>query len=121
VGLDMYQTLRDSKIGLNCHADSSPTYASNFRLFEVTGVGSCLLTDWKRNLPELFDPDSEVVAYHSIPECLEKIRWLRDHDAERRKIAEAGQRRCLRDHTHEKRAPVFADIIENALKRHYSL
>ena len=51
-GLEMYQTLRDSIITLNIHADSSTTHASNMRLFEATGVGTCLLTDWKENLHE---------------------------------------------------------------------
>src|SRR5439155_26719771 len=45
-GLQMYQAICNSRITLNIHADSSDKFASNMRLFEVTGVGGCLLTDW---------------------------------------------------------------------------
>src|SRR5688572_2099342 len=44
-GLAMYQVLRESRATLNIHADSSPRFASNMRLFEATGVGTCLVTD----------------------------------------------------------------------------
>ena len=71
-GLNMFQVLRNSKISLNIHTDISPISASNIRLFEATGVGTCLLTDWKENLPELFVPDKEVVTYRSFDECIEK-------------------------------------------------
>ncbi len=115
-GLDMYQTVRDSKINLNIHADSSPLYASNMRLFEATGVGACLLTDWRQNLGDLFDIDREVIAYRSPAECVEKARWLLDHPAERAKIARAGQQRALRDHTYQVRAAQLDQIIQTALK-----
>jgi hypothetical protein len=36
--------------------------ATNQRLYEVTGVGSVLVTDWKSNMPDLFDLDREVVC-----------------------------------------------------------
>ncbi len=114
-GLDMYQTVRDSKINLNIHADSSPLYASNMRLFEATGVGVCLLTDWRPNLGELFDVDHEVVVYRSPAECVEKARWLLAHPAERAKIAQAGQQRVLRDHTYQVRAAQLDQIIQTAL------
>jgi len=115
-GLDMFQVLRDSKISLNIHADSSPRYASNLRLFEATGVGSCLLTDWRSNLSELFVPDSEVVTYKNQDECVEKTRWLLDHPTEREEIAKAGQKRVLTDHTYAKRANKLDSIIRNAIK-----
>ncbi|MCX6043986.1 MAG: glycosyltransferase [Chloroflexi bacterium] len=115
-GLDMFQILHDSKINLNIHADSSPLYASNMRLFEATGVGVCLLTDWRQNLGELFDVEREVVAYRSPEECVEKARWLLDHPAERVKIAQAGQQRVLRDHTYQVRAAHLDEIIQAALK-----
>jgi spore maturation protein CgeB len=110
-GLEMFQVLRDSKISLNIHADSSPTYASNIRLFEATGVGTCLLTDWKENIPELFEPDKEVVIYKTVPECVEKIRWLLEHPKEREEIAQAGKARTLKEHTFSHRAKQLDEII----------
>jgi len=88
-GLEMLQVLSDSIMTLNCHADSSPRFASNMRLFETTGVGTCMITDWKDNLSELFIPDTEVVTYKSADECIEKVAWLLNHPAERAAIAAA--------------------------------
>lgn len=115
-GLEMYQTLADSKVTLNIHADSSPTHASNMRLFETTGVGTCLLTDWKSNLATLFEPDREVIVYSSSAECVEKARWLLANPGPRQAVAMAGQQRTLRDHTFARRAHLFDGIIRSALK-----
>jgi spore maturation protein CgeB len=114
-GLEMYAQLRRSRVTLNTHIDLSSTYASNMRLYEATGVGACLLTDWKTNLAELFEPDAEVVTYGHAEECAEKVRYLLEHEGERRRIAEAGQRRTLRDHTFDCRAAQLDDLIRGAL------
>lgn len=111
-GLEMFQVLRDSKVTLNIHADSSPYFASNMRLFETTGVGSCLVTDWKKNLHELFEPDKEVVVYKTADECVEKVKWLLDNPKEREEIARAGQLRTLKEHTFAHRAVLLDDIIK---------
>lgn len=114
-GLEMFQVLRDSQVTLNIHADSSPFFASNMRLFETTGVGTCLVTDWKKNLHKLFEPDKEVVTYRSAEECVEKVKWLLEHPEERKEIAKAGQKRCLRDHTFAQRVHKLDEIIQRAL------
>lgn len=114
-GLKMFQTLRDSRTVLNIHADSSPRFASNMRLFETTGVGSCLVTDWRENLAELFEPDREVVVYRTAEECSEKVRWLLDHPRELEAIGRAGQARTLRDHTFACRALRLDEIIRKEL------
>lgn len=114
-GLEMFQIIHDSKLTLNIHADSSPVYASNMRLFETTGVGTCLITDWKQNLNELFEIDKEIVSYKTTEECVEKVRWLLDHPKECGLIAEAGKKRCLRDHTYSKRALKLHELIKREL------
>jgi hypothetical protein len=116
-GLAMFQQLHDSRVALNTHIDISPVNASNMRLFEATGVGTCLLTDWKANLPDLFQPDAEVIAYRDAAECVEKVKYLLAHEAERRSIAEAGQRRTLCDHTFASRAAQIDGIISEALSK----
>lgn len=110
-GLEMFQVLHDSKIVLNVHADSSPRFASNMRLFETTGVGTCMLVDWKENLKTLFDTDKEVVTYKSVGECVEKMKWLMDHAEEREAIGKAGQLRTLTEHSYANRALMLNEII----------
>jgi spore maturation protein CgeB len=111
----MFQQLHDSRVALNTHIDISRRSASNMRLFEATGVGACLLTDWRENLPQLFDTDAEVVAYRDAEECVEKVNYLLAHEDERRAIAAAGQRRTLREHTFAHRAAQIDEIIREWL------
>ena len=103
VGYEMFQTLQDASLVFNVHLDGQ-TSASNMRQFEVTGAGTCLLTDFKPDLPEIFVPDQEVVAYHSPEEAVEKALWLLNHPDEMNRIALAGQARTLKDHTFDRRA-----------------
>jgi len=116
-GIDMLGVLQKSKIAFNSHASSSPTHASNLRLFEATAAKSCLLTDWKDNLPELFEPDSEVVTYGSVEEAVDKVGYLLSNEKERKAIGEAGHRRTLRDHTLEIRTQELDVIIRKLLLR----
>ena len=111
-GLDMFQQLHDSKVALNTHINISAISASNMRLYEATGVGSCMLTDWKVNLPDLFEPEVEVVTYRDADECVEKVRYMLAHDDQRQAIAAAGQRRTLKDHTKLQRAQLIDEIIQ---------
>lgn len=108
-GMEMFQLVADSLLTLNIHADSSPDFASNMRLYEVTGVGSCLVSDWKKNLHEIFEPDREVVAFKSPEECVEKVKWLLEHPDQAAAIAAAGQRRTLDNYTFAHRAGALAE------------
>ncbi|TFW61110.1 glycosyltransferase family 1 protein [Bradyrhizobium sp. MOS001] len=102
-GVEMYQALRASRLTLNSHIDMAGREAGNARLFEATGVGTFLLTDFKDNLHTLFDDGSEVAAWRSADDCLAMIdRYLRN-EGERGAIAAAGQARTLSTHTFRQR------------------
>ena len=113
-GRDMYDVLNRSRITLNHHGDVLP-YANNMRLFEATGVGALLLTDWKNNLGEMFVPGKEVLAYRTPEECAELIRYYLTHDEERQAVARAGQARTLRDHTYYQRMQELVGIVGKLL------
>lgn len=110
-GLTMFQKIQDSKLIFNNHINLSYYSASNMRLFETTGVGSCLITDWKKNISELFEPEQEVVTYNSIEECVEKVKYLLNNPEKREAIARAGQQRTLKNHTFTQRAITLNNII----------
>lgn len=114
-GLDQFRLLAKARICFNIHGEVAGNCAGNARLFEATGMGTCLVTDWKQNLHELFEPEKEVVTYNSKEECVEKIAWLLNHEAEASSIAKAGQSRTLRDHTIRKRAEKVNEIVRSKL------
>jgi spore maturation protein CgeB len=113
-GREMYRLLHRSKIVLNHHGDIRP-WANNLRLFEATGVGALLVTDWKENLSEMFEPGNEVAAYRTLEECIELVSYYLEHEEERASVAHAGQERTLRDHHYYKRMEEFVDIVRNYL------
>ena len=114
-GLDMYHVLLDSDLTFNQHTDFAAGSVGNLRLFEATGVGTCLLTDSGHNMGDLFSEDSEVVTYNNIPEAVEKAAYLLDHPDIAREIGKTGQQRTLREHTIHHRAAQMDAAIRRLL------
>jgi hypothetical protein len=114
-GIEMFRVLHDSKIALNRHIDVAADHANNMRLYEATGVGTLLLTDAKGDLPALFEPGSEVVAYASEDELVDAVHHYLAHDDERLAIARAGQERTLREHSYADRMKELAAILARRL------
>ena len=85
------------------------------RLYETTGVGSLLLTDWKENLSEMFDPVAELAVYRSAEDCVEKIGYYLGEEDERSRLARAGQQRTLREHTYRQRMAQLVALVETLL------
>ena len=115
-GLEMFSVLRQSVITLNRHIDVASDYANNMRLFEATGCGALLITDYRSNLHRLFEIGREVVAYRSPEEAADLISYYRAHPEEAAEIAAAGQQRTLRDHTYTARMTQTAEILERQLR-----
>jgi spore maturation protein CgeB len=113
-GLAMYQLLHDSQITFNCHSNVAQDYADNIRLFQATGVGSCLLTNEAKNMRDLFQ-DDEVVTYSSFEECLEKVRFLQNNEKMRKAIADKGQKRALNDHSMFRRCELIDHLLQKTL------
>lgn len=111
-GVGMFRVLARSQLTLNKHIDIAEGYANNMRLFEATGTGACLITDWKQNLHELFEPGREILAYRSAEECVDLVRYFGTHHGEREAIARAGQERCLRDHNYERRMAELVSVLK---------
>ena len=113
IGLNYYQLLKSSKISFNRHADATGSSVGNMRMFEATGVGTCLLTDTGRNINELYEPGVEVVTYNTVEEAIENAQYLQENEEERIKIAVAGQKRTLRDHTFANRCQLIDEVISS--------
>lgn len=120
-GINMYEVLRRSRLAINRHAhidihgQVSTNFANNMRLYEATGVETCLITENKDNLSDMFVPDEEVVTYSSFDECIEKIHYYLKQDKKRLAIAAAGYRRTLKEHTYLHRMGELLDMIRKRL------
>jgi spore maturation protein CgeB len=111
-GRDMYAVLRRSRITINAHAPWAGPDANNLRMYEATGMAALLLTDARRNLGDLFEIGSEVVAYQSPREAAEIAATLLGRTDEIKGIADAGQRRTLREHTWSDRMLLVSQLVE---------
>ena len=111
-GRAMYDIMARSKLTLNFHASFSGDHANNLRLYEATGMGALLLNDRKRDLVEHFTPGDEVVAYDTPEDCAAKAERLLNNDAERARIAAAGQRRTLEAHNYFIRTRQLSEVFE---------
>ena len=110
-GKQMLKEIGRHAVGFNLHGEVAGDYAANVRMFEVTGAGTLLVTDHKKNIHDLFEPDREILTFNSVTECIEKLKWAIDHPAEASDIAAAGRARTLKDHSVEKRVDLLYEII----------
>lgn len=112
-GMAFFQGLYNSLMTYHRHGDISEVGA--MRLFQATGVGSCLITDSGSNMKDLFEPDKEVVTYSSLAECVEKVNYLAEHPEEARQIALNGQKRTRQQHTAKARYEQVHHILQDYL------
>ena len=97
---------------LNSYIDLAGREAGNIRLFEATGVGAFLLTDFKDNLHTLFAPDREVAVWRSIDDCVRAVDHHLGDDKGRAEVAHAGQARTMAHHTYRHRATEILGFVD---------
>jgi len=120
-GLDMYKLLAQSRITLNFHIDFVGKYAGNMRMYEATGMGSCLLTDSLRHriqtnsyVPDtkLFTSGKEILEFDSKEDLLDILRNIDFKSKEIEQISEAGQNRTLSEYSIEKMFENIKGVFE---------
>ena len=78
------------------------------RDFECPGAGACYLTTWNWELALHYDIGREILCYRGEEELVELFSYYRRRPEECGRIAQAAWRRCLAEHTWEKR---FRDLF----------
>lgn len=111
-GLEMYALMGQSRITLNSHGDSVKQ-AGNMRLFEATGMGSLLLTDYKPNMSDYFEEGKEVITYKSHADAIDKATYFINHPKEASAIAKNGQSRVFSQYNTENRIRLFEQFCDD--------
>jgi spore maturation protein CgeB len=89
-----------SKVNFNCTSKQMKG-AVNQRVFDVPAAGAFLITDWRYQIENLFEPGREVICYHEPAEATELIRHYLAHPEERARIAEAAHKRVIKEHSYD--------------------
>ncbi len=98
-GADYAKALRCCRIAINVLVTQCKG-ANNLRTFETTGCGAFLLTEHSREQAEvLFRDGEEIACYRTVEELASVAQRFLPDEAARARIAAAGQRRCLAEHT----------------------
>lgn len=73
--------------------------------------GAFYLVEYFEELTEFFEPGKEIVCFTEPEELLERVRYYLAHDAERKRIQQAGMFRARTEHTwHRRFEMVFKQI-----------
>ncbi|WP_027721934.1 CgeB family protein [Maridesulfovibrio zosterae] len=97
-----------SKVSFNCTSRQMKG-AVNQRIFDVPACGGFVLTDYREQMEDLFEPDKEIISYDDVSEIPQLLKkWLADESG-RKRISNAARKRILASHTYEHR---LQDLIE---------
>lgn len=83
----------------------------NSRLFEAAGCGAAVLTEHRREVPNLFRPDYEVLSFHDFDELLAHIKMLANTPEAAHALGDAATARAHADHTYDKRLARLLEIL----------
>lgn len=96
----MPQIMKCSKINLNL-TNKPISSGLPLRCFDIMGCGGFMLSNYQPEIPELFEPDYEVVVYESIPDLIDKAAYYLSHEEERMAIARRGYEKVKAFHSYE--------------------
>jgi hypothetical protein len=114
-GLEMFQIYSDSKVVLNDYVDTADGLGLNQRMYEVLGVGSFMLTREAPNFDDDF-PTRPFGTFESNEDCVEKIEYYLEHDAERKQMARKGQEYVLEHYNYRDIVQDFGQTLQSHLE-----
>lgn len=100
-----------SLMNLNSHHPQSRLAGLNCRAFEIPAAGGFQLTDYVPGMEALLEPNREVAVYRSPEEAADLARYYIKADEERQRIAAAGHKRVLAEHTYRHRMKTLLDVV----------
>ncbi len=106
-----------ARLSLNPHHPMNDIVGVNNRTFELAAAGACQVVDLKDDLPALFKPGEEVVAYCDLPELRRQLDYYLAHPDEARTIGDNARRRAMAEHTIRHRIDEMLQALEERFGR----
>lgn len=102
-GDDYLRAICSGRLYISFPRTHSGLLAMKYSVFEATACRVPVLTERFDELAEYFEYESEIVGYSGLEDLTRRIEYYLAHPDEAGAIADAGYRRCLRDHTWHQR------------------
>ena len=101
-----------AKICINMNT-TPPVNGVNLKTFEIPLAGGFQLSDFRKDVADLFVIGTEIEIFHDENELRTKSIFYMENEQLRKSMIQAGRMRVLRDHTLEKRVGDMLRIIED--------
>ena len=106
-----------STLSLNHHHPMNDIVGVNTRTFELAASGVCQVADLKEDLPALFAPGEELVAYRDLDDLKRQLDYYLAHPDEARAIGANAQARALKEHTLRHRIDTMLALMDERFGR----
>jgi len=117
--LSYYEDLPDfyplSSINFNCTSKQMKG-AVNQRVFDVPCCSAFLLTDYRRQVEDLFEPGSEIVFYNHPDEIPGLVDIYLNAPDKRQAVAQAARKRVLAEHTYDHRMAALVEAMRQTFQ-----
>lgn len=111
-GQEYAKVARCAKIFLAIDSMPHIRKSMSARMYTAVGCGAFYLCRHVDGIEDVLLPDKEIVTFRDEDEVVDKIRYYLGQDELRKKIANAGRERVLRDHTYEVRTRQMMEMIQ---------
>lgn len=112
-GSDYLYAISGTRIGLSINGDNNVRLYHSDRLTHYLACGTFVLAKRVPDSDLLFKDGVHLRYFDTADEFFELAQWFLEHNAERRKISDAGMRRAHTEFNCEKIAKYIMDLIEN--------
>ncbi len=111
---EMPHIFQQSKINLN---STIPTIQTGIplRVWDILGCGGFLLTDYREELLEYFEPEKHLSIYEDTEELLVKAEFYLEHEELRKEAANNSREIVLKNHTWDIRLKQIFRILEKTM------
>jgi glycosyl transferase family 1 len=82
------------------------------RPYEIAASNGLIFTHYNRELPNLFEPGKECVAFRNESEMFEQLDRIFSHPADYNRVVGAGRRRVINEHNWENRMKRVMRAVE---------
>ncbi len=112
-GEEYAKVVKLSKIFLALDAAPYIRRSMSERMYMAVGCGAFYMCHYVDGIEDILEPDKEIVTFRSEQEMIDMVKFYLKKDELRMKIAEAGRKRILKDHTYEIRTEQMLKVIGN--------